>query len=94
MMIKQKRILFDLSDIVELELVCNNILNDDGERCHQKVTLSLDVDHELPDSCPFCRKMWPVGRERFPGAEIVRQIKVLRTGNPIVTLQFHIDDLD
>ncbi len=57
-MVKETRLIFDVTDIKALRIKC--------KRCLNELAMRLESEHGIPDDCPVCRTSnWAVGTQAY-----------------------------
>ena len=86
MMVKQTRVIFDLTDLQALRLQCG--------ACRREVVQAIGAT-EIPKRCPLCGEDWEVDNPngyRGPNYQLVRAMQmILATDTPRLTIRFEID---
>lgn len=86
MMVKQTRIAFDSTDILDFTLLCN--------KCGGEVSASLGKMASLTE-CPICEATWGVRTHEFSAGKLLLALsEVLHDKNAPATLRFEIDGED
>ena len=72
-LVKQTRILFEPTDIIQVRIVCTKCKGDIGHPLHRR-------SFQLPDKCPHCHEEWK--DERFPMDRMAAEtLKLLEAAN-------------
>lgn len=82
-MTQETRIVFDLSDIVNIRLVCAN------PECGGETMCPLGSKYQIPEKCPYCPERWITNGSDTPEAKLVKAMRhVQLQSNPPVELRF------
>lgn len=81
-MTKETRLIFDLSDISAIKLVCAN------EDCGSELTLPPNLWYKLPKQCPHCDDSWDHGTLRECAVLTTAISRILKHVGAPVELRF------
>ena len=85
-MVKETRVIFDLSDIKAVRLQCSH--------CGREAVQSVEST-EVPKRCPFCNEDWDLdlpNGHRGSSYSLIRNIQtLLKKDTPLMTIRFEID---
>jgi len=85
-MTQESKIVFDLSDIVNIRLVCAN------PGCRGGTMCPLDADYKIPGSCPYCGDSWERNGSDTPEKQLVAALRRVRNlDGPPVLMKFEMD---
>jgi len=91
-MVKEKRIIFEVNDLVALRYQCGS------KDCSQEMLLRLDNGGSIPYQCPSCRRQWyDRTSEINPIPHLLDLLRLLHDDNrnsPPVKVKFELHDPD
>ena len=92
MMVKQKRILIEVSDIAAFRIQCG--------KCGNEVVLRLTNGHGFPDNCPVCMRSWrpdtALEQPPRPEEQLLGALRKFLLTDPagLMTIQLELHDPD
>ena len=87
-MTKEQRIVFGLSDIKSIRLMCR--------KCEEPTYFSLKKSTTAPHNCPHCKEQWILADNSIKELKFVSRfrelVKDLDNGELLAEIQFEIED--
>ena len=87
-MTQERKIVFDVSDIVNIRVVCLN------SKCHGETMCPLGGKYRIPAECPYCESDWHKshGGSNTPEMQLVKALRNIQLqSNPPAMLRFEMD---
>lgn len=88
-MAKERRIIFDLGEVVAVRLRCRS------EKCTEETVLRLDRQRTLPMKCPLCNEPWasfPNNRRHSPELDWIYQTQRVIGNSGAVDILLELND--
>ena len=82
-MTQEAKIVFDVSDIVNIRITCAN------PACRGETMCPLNADYKIPSACPYCGDTWERNGSDTPQKQLVTALRRVRNlDNPLVLMKF------